>query len=424
MNTEENQAVSSIDRLLLDQGFIKMEDLEKARQIRETNLKRAELSLGMIMLKEGFISKKDVNGLLAHPKTKEFIQKELKERGWVDKEALDSFFDGPAELKRLVEDGLLDQEQFSRLIHTTMDRVSFLKLALKKKLINGKALENVLLMKRYNKSVSEILLDEHLVSLSELNYVYRKCDEKLRLGTILTMQKIVTDEQIDSALAEQKGKNLSLGHILLRNKVISLAQLYFALSIQFNTPFRELSGFMYNGKQEVELRDIVGQTYARENGIIPLFVNANNLTLAVSNPSNISKMHELMAMYNHLTMSCVLITDEKFEQLYALLYGEMFKASENKYVTQRQPLMSQAGKWEVNDPASQSTLVDTLYKHYENLCRENGKDLPEGGRDLFFSFIQDNFESISREYDCTSVSFWFEKNDEGPILKASPVLDQ
>ena len=184
MNMEETQAISPIDQLLLDQGFIKMEDLEKARQIRETNLKRAELSLGMIMLKEGFISKKDLNGLLTHPKTKTHIQSFLKLKGWLTKDALASFFNGPAELKRLVDDSLLNQEQFNQMIHEAMDRVAFLKLALKKKLISGKSLENVLLMKRYNKSVSEILLDENLVSLSELNYVYRKCDENLRLGTI------------------------------------------------------------------------------------------------------------------------------------------------------------------------------------------------------------------------------------------------
>lgn len=422
MTMEETQAISPINQLLLDQGFIKMEDLEKAWQIKDTNLKRAELSLGMIMLKEGLISKKDMNGLLTHPKTKAFIHNTLKSRDWVAKDALATFFKGKAELKRLVDDGLLNQEQFNQIIYEAMDRVAFLKLALKKKLITGKALENVLLMKRYNKSVSEILLDEHLVSLSELNYVYRKCDEKLRLGTILVMQKIVTDEQIEAALAEQKGKSMSLGHILLRNKAISLAQLYFALSIQFNTPFRELDGFMYNGKQEVELRDIVGQTYARENEIIPLFVNANNLTLAVSNPAHIARMHELMAMYNHLSMNCVLITDEKFEQLYAMLYGEIFKAADKP--SNEKAFFTRESKWVVTEPSAQSWLIANLFEHYENLCKENGKGLPDGGKDLFFSFIQNSFDSICKDYNCQSVSFWFEENENGPSIKASPVLQE
>lgn len=419
---DENQPISQINRLLLDQGFIKMEDLDKAKQIRKENLKRANLSMGMILHKESLISKTDLNRLMSHPQTKGFIHSELKDKGWVAKEVLAEFFKGPAELKRLVKEDLLDQERFSQIIHEAMDRVSFLKLAVKKKLISGKTLEDVLLMKRYNKSVSEILLDEHLVSLSELNYVYRKCDENLRLGTILVMQNIVTDEQIETALTEQKGKGKSLGHILLKNKVISMAQLYFALSIQFNTPFRELKGFMYNGKQEVELRDVVGQTYANENMIIPLFLNANNLTLAVSNPSNIVKMHELMAIYNHLTMNCVLITEEKFDQLYAMLYGELFKPSAEKSNGNNQKLFREDGKWVITEPASQGWLISSLYECYESLCEDNGQHIPENAKDLFIDFIQTSFNGICKEYNCRSVSFWFEIQDEHPSLKASPVL--
>lgn len=53
--------------------------------------------------------------------------------------------------------------------------------------------------------------------------------------------------------------------------MVTINQLYFALSIQYNTPFQALKGFMFSEKQEAELRDIVGQRYAEENRIIPLF---------------------------------------------------------------------------------------------------------------------------------------------------------
>lgn len=419
---EENKSLSQINRLLLDQGFTRMEDIEKAEQIREENLKRANLPLGMILHKEGLISKTDLNLLMSHPQTKEYICRELKDRGWVPKEALETFFKGSAELKRLLKDDILTQERFAKIIHDTMDRVVFLKLALKKKMITGKTLEKVLLMKRYNKSVSEILLDENLVSLSELNYVYRKCDENLRLGTILVMQDIVTDEQIKEALVEHKEKGVSLGHVLLKNKLISLAQLYFALSIQFNTPFRELKGFMFNGKQEVELRDIVGQTYARENMIIPLFINASNLTLAVSNPSHIVKMHEMMASYSHLNMNCVLITEEKFDELYAMLYGEMLKPTSEKPEKSQESLFRPDGKWVMTEPSSQGWLISSLFDRYRSLCKGNGQEATSETKDLFIKFIQNSFDIICKDYNCKAVSFWFETGDNRPSLKASPVL--
>lgn len=425
IGTMEHNPQSQIDNLLLAQGFIRPEDLEKAKDIRDKNRKQAELALGMILLKQNLITKKDLNDLLLHGETQAAMKQILLDKNWIPKQELDLFFKhsgNSISLKKLVDEGRMTQDQSNRIIREAMDHVGFLKLALRQKLIRGKDLEKVMVLKRYNKSISEILLDENLVSLSELNYVYRKCDEKLRLGTILVMQNLITHEEIDKALAEQKGKSVSLGQILIRSGQISLAQLYFALSIQFNTPFRELRGFVFNGKQEVELRDIVGQTYAREHLILPLFLNENNLTIAVSNPAHIVKMHELMALYSHLTMTCVLITEEKFEQLYAMLYGEILKRPVQGLVPDQSKLCKEDGKWVITDPQSQSWLIDNLYNCYETLRSESGFSTFENGKELFFDFIQKSFTTICNDYQCRSVSFWFDKGQNSPAIKASPVL--
>ncbi|MBU1171602.1 MAG: hypothetical protein KKD44_18770 [Proteobacteria bacterium] len=409
----------------MEQDFIRAEDLEKAMDIRSKNLKRAELPLGMILLKLELITNKNLNDLLLHPETQKVIKKNLQGKNWIPKDERDEFFkclEKNPNLKKLVDQGRMTMDQLNLIIREAMDRVAFLKLALRQELIRGKDLEEVLLMKRYNKSISEILLDEHLVSLSELNFVYRKCDESLKLGTILVLQNLITPEQIEKNLAEQKVKKDSLGQILLRNGMISLAQLYFALSIQFNTPFRELKGFTFNGKQEAELRDIVGQIYATENLIIPLFLNENNLTLAVSNPAHIVKMHELMSRYSHLNMSCVLITDEKFEQLYAMLYGEILKAPAHRVSMGQDMLCQENGKWVITDPSSQLWLISNLYECYATLCTDAGSGLIEKKKDLFLDFILESFDTICRDYDCQSVSFWFDMETGTPAIKASPVL--
>jgi MSHA biogenesis protein MshE len=76
--------------------------------------------------------------------------------------------------------------------------------------------------------------------------------EKIRLGEILVQQKLLTEEQLKSALDEQKKSGRRLGRVLTDKGIIVDEQLAAALARQFNLAYLDLKHF--NIKREVALK--------------------------------------------------------------------------------------------------------------------------------------------------------------------------
>ena len=76
--------------------------------------------------------------------------------------------------------------------------------------------------------------------------------EKLRLGQILIQQKLLTEEQLKSALQEQKQLGRRLGRVLTDKGIITEEQLAEALARQLNLTYVDLRQF--NIKREVVLK--------------------------------------------------------------------------------------------------------------------------------------------------------------------------
>ncbi|HSA80651.1 MAG TPA: ATPase, T2SS/T4P/T4SS family, partial [Geminicoccaceae bacterium] len=76
--------------------------------------------------------------------------------------------------------------------------------------------------------------------------------EKLRLGQILIQQKLLTEEQLKSALQDQKQLGRRLGRVLTDKGIITDDQLAEALARQLNLSYVDLK--RYNIKREVVLK--------------------------------------------------------------------------------------------------------------------------------------------------------------------------
>lgn len=317
------------------------------------------------------------------------------------------------------------QGRSKKLLYLQLEDIRVAKLAIKINLIREKDLEVALKLKTYRKSTCEILYEGNLITLTELNHVFRKFNRELKLGQILCQQELVTESQIQEALADQADSSHSLGKILLKKRWIAIEQLYFAISIQYNTPFQKLDGYVYYEKQKVALRNIVGQRYAFENQILPLFQIGNNLTLAVSNPANISGMQGLKSQYPNLQMACVLITDEKFEQLYAILYGELLSARNGDSKTAPEPVIPDEAAM-ISDPATQKMRIKKLYQEYRYYQLSVGVSPMDMNEEelWFFDFIEESYQAICQEFGCHQVLYRFEVKENHTRILASPVAQR
>ncbi len=417
---------SQIGALLVKEGFVKEEDIDRALEIQKRDAEEIKMPFSMILVNKGFLTKPDIDRLMAHPEIVQYIQTLIVEHGLIDEQGLDDCLGKKSTDEQigdvLVREGYISDDELKVILNKVFDSIKIGKLSLKLQMITESELEDALKFKRYKRAIGEILCDLNLITLSELNLVFQKYSKRLKLGEILVQQEIVDKQSLEKALQEQNRRGESLGNILVRKSLITVDQLYFALSVQYNVPFHDLDGFVFYEKQKIALRDIVGQKYAEENLVLPLFLNGNNLTVAVSNPSRVWLANELKSKYNHFRIACVLISDEKFEQLFAILYGEMLDTS--KELSQNERLdASKEVKSIISDLETDRILIDNLYERYETLKEMIGGESPRSDASLFREFIEDSYKDICDKFHCRSVSFYVEAGTDQVEILAAPLIE-
>jgi hypothetical protein len=131
-------------------------------------------------------------------------------------------------------------------------------------------------------------------------------------------------------------------------------------------------------------------------------------------------MKELKSRHLKIQMTCVLITDEKFEQLYALLYGEVLPRQVNRFLSRQQP--SDEVVVIIDPLKNHQAQIKSLYQAYKTqrvLAEGDEKSLRE--ETWFLEFIEENFNSICNTYGCSGVQFTCIVKGSKPELFASPV---
>ena len=420
-NADENHSPSTIGVLLVEEGIISQKDLERALEIQRGDAEGANTPFGLILVKNGFISEEELDTLMHHPDFQREIESNLIENGWVDEPELAGCQRKiqPHEQLRdvLLREGYITDKDFKIILNQSLDGIGLGKSALKLNMISETEIEAALKCKNYKRTISEILCELSLITISELNLVFQKNNKQPKLGEMLYQLDIIDKMMLEKALQKQGRNRESLGNILVRQNFITVDQLYFALSIQYNIPFHELDDFIFDEKQRVALRDIIGQKFAEEKMLLPLFLNGNNLTVAVFNPSRIALVDELRSFLKQYKITCVLTRDEKFEQLFTLLYGEML----DFYRTMDNAPGSD-DKFIISNPETDSTRIDDLYRTYETLRGKTGSTFCNSRTSLFREFIKENYTHICDKFHCSRINFYIESRNEQVEILAAPLL--
>ena len=102
-----------------------------------------------------------------------------------------------------------------------------------------------------------------------------------RLGDVLLEHGVITEDQIQQALIEQRQTRMHLGALLVHRGVISRQQLGKALAEQYEVPY-----FDYNAEQaHSQLVRLLPESFARRRKIAPLHLNRKVLHLGMELPS-------------------------------------------------------------------------------------------------------------------------------------------
>ncbi|MEQ1533337.1 MAG: hypothetical protein HOO97_10795 [Sideroxydans sp.] len=139
--------------------------------------------------------------------------------------------------------------------------------------------------------------------------------QKIRLGDLLVQQQLLTPEQLDIALAQQKTSGLKLGRLLVGNGFITEEQISETLAKQLHIPFINLK--FYNINWDVVRRLLVSD--ARFYRAIALDMRDDKIVVGMTDPTDVRAQHEIAALLKY-PISVVVVTEgqllETFERIY------------------------------------------------------------------------------------------------------------
>jgi MSHA biogenesis protein MshE len=113
--------------------------------------------------------------------------------------------------------------------------------------------------------------------------------EKVRLGEILVQQKLLSEEQLGLALADQKRTGRKLGRVFVENGFVTEEQISGALARQLDIPYINLKFFHINP----DVVRLLPETQARRFRALALEERSGSLLIGISDPTDLFAYDEI-----------------------------------------------------------------------------------------------------------------------------------
>ncbi|WP_424244084.1 type IV pilus assembly protein PilB [Elusimicrobium posterum] len=108
-----------------------------------------------------------------------------------------------------------------------------------------------------------------------------------KLGDILTTSGIISPDQLKKATLYSQQNNVTLGEATIKLGFATEEQITIALSKHFSVPYASRENNILIPEKEQNLQDVIKEKFARENLVLPLFLEEGVLAIAMYEPSNI-----------------------------------------------------------------------------------------------------------------------------------------
>ena len=139
---------------------------------------------------------------------------------------------------------------------------------------------------------------------------------KMRLGDLLVAEGIISEDQLQMALQQQRQTGRKLGTTLIDLGFIGEEQLLKFLAQQLAIPFFDLSKLTIQ-PQAVQL---IPEVHARRYRALAVNINGDEVTVAMSDPADLAALDALAAMVSPRQMQLAVARESQlllyFDQLY------------------------------------------------------------------------------------------------------------
>lgn len=141
-------------------------------------------------------------------------------------------------------------------------------------------------------------------------------EEKKSLGDFLVTKSVITKEQLQKALEEQKRTGERLEQVIVRLHLAAEELVLQNMADYFSLPFIDLNTYQIDEK----VIKIIPEETVRRHNLMPLFKIGNTLTVAMDNPLDIYALDEVRAKTN-CDVEIALSTREKIQRAIDQYYG-------------------------------------------------------------------------------------------------------
>ncbi|OGX15503.1 MAG: hypothetical protein A2166_05080 [Omnitrophica WOR_2 bacterium RBG_13_41_10] len=136
------------------------------------------------------------------------------------------------------------------------------------------------------------------------------------IGEILMDKGVITKEQLDKAISEQKRTGEFIGSCLIRLGYIDEKELLFLLSEQFGIPYQDLKTTPIDDN----VINTIPAKYVWHYKFMPLKIKGNTLTIAISNPLDIWLLEDIKLNLGY-DVECVLSSERQIREVLRKYYG-------------------------------------------------------------------------------------------------------
>lgn len=119
--------------------------------------------------------------------------------------------------------------------------------------------------------------------------------ERKKLGEILIEQKIINEEQLNKALKFQEQNHCLIGEALIKLGYATEEQVAIALSKQLGIPYASIQNQILKPEKNQGLENLIDEKFARDNYVVPLFVENDLIAIALADPTNLILLDNIRA---------------------------------------------------------------------------------------------------------------------------------
>jgi len=142
-----------------------------------------------------------------------------------------------------------------------------------------------------------------------------------KLGQILLIEGLVTEEQLEKAIEIQRKEGKRLGETLINLGIVTEKDIVVAMAKQLSIPYASYAKGLLKPAENQDLAKLVPEDYARRNMLLPVSKHVNSLTVAFMDPLDLITIDNLKRMTN-CDINPIIATKSDLQRAIDEFYGK------------------------------------------------------------------------------------------------------